>query len=117
VGRPVTVVDLFQFSTVRALAAHLDPAPDEAEAAGPGTEPAETGQDRVTMRRAMMRRAGGRPSPRPRTSLTPGLKNAETRRWQREQRKNVDAFHFLRYSPRLRVRPFFCRTRQLSSRR
>ncbi|HET7232476.1 MAG TPA: phosphopantetheine-binding protein, partial [Longimicrobium sp.] len=58
-GRPVTVVDLFQFSTVRALAAHLDAQAAEAEsgeAAKPDTAAAETGQDRAAMRREMMRR-------------------------------------------------------------
>jgi amino acid adenylation domain-containing protein len=56
VGRPVTVVDLFQFSTVRALAAHLDPTPDAGEAATPEAAADEPEQDRGAMRRAMMRR-------------------------------------------------------------
>ena len=56
-GRPVTVVDLFQFSTVRALAEHLGQAPDEGDAAKPDTAAAEAGQDRAALRRQMMRRA------------------------------------------------------------
>ncbi|HEU4884066.1 MAG TPA: amino acid adenylation domain-containing protein [Longimicrobium sp.] len=55
-GRPVTVVDLFQFSTVRALAAHLDSAPDAGVTARPDTAAEEPEQDRGAMRRAMMRR-------------------------------------------------------------
>ncbi|HYH79782.1 MAG TPA: amino acid adenylation domain-containing protein [Longimicrobium sp.] len=54
-GRPVSVIDLFQFSTVRALSAHLDqPAGDGA--AKPDTTAAETGQDRAALRREMLRR-------------------------------------------------------------
>ncbi|HEU4561210.1 MAG TPA: amino acid adenylation domain-containing protein, partial [Longimicrobium sp.] len=56
VGRPVSVVDLFQFSTIRALAAHLDQPVEEGEAAKPETTAAETGQDRAATRREMMRR-------------------------------------------------------------
>ena len=55
-GRAVSVVELFQFSTVRALAAHLDQPVDEGGAATVATTAAETGQDRAALRREMMRR-------------------------------------------------------------
>jgi amino acid adenylation domain-containing protein len=54
-GRAVTVIELFQFSTARALAAHLDEAQD-GEDAKPDTTAAATGQDRAALRREMMRR-------------------------------------------------------------
>jgi len=58
-GVPVSVIDLFQFSTVRALAAHLEQqAADAAAGEAPkvDTAAAETGQDRAATRREMMRR-------------------------------------------------------------
>jgi amino acid adenylation domain-containing protein len=57
IGRPVSVIDLFQFSTVRTLAAHLEQqAADGDSAPKPDTAAAETGQDRAALRREMMRR-------------------------------------------------------------
>lgn len=58
-GLPVSVIDLFQFSTVRALAAHLEQQAADAqagEAPRADTAAAETGQDRAALRREMMRR-------------------------------------------------------------
>jgi len=52
-GRPVSVLDLFQYPTVAALAAHLDPRPGEAEA--PDEAP-KVGQERGSNRRSMMQR-------------------------------------------------------------
>jgi len=63
-GQPVSMVDLFEFPTVRALAAHLDqqraaaehPATGDAAPAKQESAASETGQDRAAMRRDMMRR-------------------------------------------------------------
>ncbi|HEX8431088.1 MAG TPA: amino acid adenylation domain-containing protein, partial [Longimicrobium sp.] len=52
-GRPVSVLDLFQYPTVAALAAHLDPRPGEAET--PDEAP-KAGQERGSNRRSMMQR-------------------------------------------------------------
>jgi amino acid adenylation domain-containing protein len=56
-GREVTIVELFQFPTIAALAAHLDPA-READAAAPPV-PAEAAE-RGASRREMMRRQRAR---------------------------------------------------------
>jgi amino acid adenylation domain-containing protein len=56
-GREVTIVELFQFPTIAALAAHLDPARDSDAAAPP--VPAEAAE-RGTSRREMMRRQRAR---------------------------------------------------------
>jgi len=57
IGRRVSVIDLFQFSTVRALAEHLEQQAGDGDAAPrPDTTAAETGQDRAALRREMMRR-------------------------------------------------------------
>jgi amino acid adenylation domain-containing protein len=53
-GRAVGVIDLFQFSTVRALAEHLD-APSEVPAEDGSAAP-KPGEDRAAMRREMLRR-------------------------------------------------------------
>ncbi|HVG43698.1 MAG TPA: amino acid adenylation domain-containing protein [Longimicrobium sp.] len=53
-GRAVGVIDLFQFSTVRALAAHLDTPADAG--AGEDSPAPKPGEDRAAMRREMLRR-------------------------------------------------------------
>jgi amino acid adenylation domain-containing protein len=55
-GRPVSVIDLFQFSTVRALAEHLEQQAEDGDAAPRPDTAAETGQDRAALRREMLRR-------------------------------------------------------------
>jgi amino acid adenylation domain-containing protein len=57
-GREMTVVELFQFPTIAALAAHLDAA-SASEGAVPAAAPAEAAE-RGTSRRDMMRRQRGR---------------------------------------------------------
>jgi aryl carrier-like protein len=51
----VTVIDLFRFPTVRALAAHLAAPASEADAR-PAADDAQPGHDRAALRREMMRR-------------------------------------------------------------
>ena len=53
----VSVIDLFQFSTVRALAAHLDRGRADTGAPKHDTAAAHTGHDRAALRREMLRRA------------------------------------------------------------
>jgi amino acid adenylation domain-containing protein len=58
-GRTVGVIDLFQFSTVRTLAAHLDARPEAGAEGPPAAEAspgAQAGQDRAAVRREMLRR-------------------------------------------------------------
>ncbi|HEU4882248.1 MAG TPA: amino acid adenylation domain-containing protein [Longimicrobium sp.] len=58
-GREMAVVEIFQFPTIAALAAHLDAASPDAEAAAPDATPAEAAE-RGSSRREMMRRQRGR---------------------------------------------------------
>ncbi|MFL5383056.1 MAG: phosphopantetheine-binding protein, partial [Longimicrobiaceae bacterium] len=56
-GREVGVIDLFQFSTVRALAEHLDAQAAAGDGAAEDSPPAaKPGEDRAAMRREMLRR-------------------------------------------------------------
>ncbi|HWK89896.1 MAG TPA: phosphopantetheine-binding protein, partial [Longimicrobium sp.] len=59
VQREVSIVDLFQYPTVGALAAHLDAQGARSAAAGPD-DAARESQDRAATRRAMMARRRGR---------------------------------------------------------
>jgi phosphopantetheine binding protein len=55
-GVEVSVIDLFQYSTVRQLAEHVDARRAEGGAPHDDTAAAQAGQDRAAMRREMMRR-------------------------------------------------------------
>ena len=59
IGREVTMVDLFQYPTVAALAAHLDAAA-RAEAGGADDPEKQAGRGRGASRREMLKRGGRR---------------------------------------------------------